>query len=109
MTDNSASTKLKMQAGRLMVYLYFAFWFSFLERYNEMTGEEKGGEEKSTSASKQTGIDSLMHTGSLAASSLAMFSLFSYYQAYGREDYRHWGRTGVGVPVQDSLQPGSDL
>lgn len=68
-----------------MVYLYFAFWFSFLERYNEMTVEEKGGE-KSTSASKPTGIDALMHTGSFAVSSLAMFSLFSYYQAYGRED-----------------------
>lgn len=35
-----------------------------------------------------------MHMGSFAGSSLAMFSLFSYYQAYGREDYRHWGRGG---------------
>lgn len=32
-----------------MVYLYFAFWFSFLERYNEMTGEEKGRRKKQVS------------------------------------------------------------
>lgn len=78
-----------------------------------MTTEEKRGRKKNMSASKQTRIDSLMHMGSFAGSSLAMFSLFSYYQAYGREDYRHWGRGGwlggVGVPAQDSLRPGSDL
>lgn len=32
-----------------------------------------------------------MHMGSFAGSSLAMFSLFFYDQAYGREDYSHWG------------------
>lgn len=40
----------------LSVYLYFAFWFSFLERYNEMTGSGKDREregEKHVSFQKQ--------------------------------------------------------
>lgn len=52
--------------------------------------ERRKGEEKSTSASKQTGFNSLMHTGSFATSLLALVGLFSYCQAYGRKDYRHW-------------------
>lgn len=48
------------------------------------------------SASKQTGIDALMRTGSFSGSSLAIFSLFFYDQAYGREDYRHCVCVGQG-------------
>lgn len=40
----------------------------------------------------------------VAASSLSMFSLFLFYQAHSREDYRNRGIRILKLP-----QPGSDL
>lgn len=59
-----------------------------------MTRVEKRERKKKHVSIQTNAHDSLMHTGSFAGSSLAMFSLFCYYQAYGRGDYRHWGPEG---------------
>lgn len=75
-----------------------------------MTGEEKGGEKKHISI--QTNRNRLVNAHRELCSQFTGYVYFiSEYQAYGREDYRHggWGRGWVGVPVQDSLRPGSDL
>lgn len=66
----------------------------------------EGREKKQVSSKKKkkaiwVGVDARRE---VAASSLSMFSLFLFYPAHCREDYRH-----RGITILKLLQPGCDL
>lgn len=84
---------------RQRVYLYFSFWFSFLERCN---GKTRGRERKNMLAQKKK--TSEKDSGELSGLVLMHVESFSFYQAHSREDYRH-----RGITILKLLQPGSDL
>lgn len=67
--------------------------------------EEKRREKKHVSGKKKTfGVVAVDACREAAGSSLSMFSLFLFYQARSREDYRH-----RGITILKLLQLGGDL
>ena len=86
------------------VYLYFAFWFSFLERCNGRTRREKERKKHVSSKKKLSALLPLMRIGRLRAVHSPCLAYFLFYQARSREDYRH-----RGITILKLRQLGGDL